>query len=951
MKFLKITLLLLLFLEGIYAQSLFKEKKLAHDITSFSNYNYQIYLGTDKGVFYYHMKAVPMKGAPLLKVSPLGNEAFFVGNGKLHKFNTSTFKILDVEKIDIKDVVWTSIESNNEGSRYFLNDSNGKLYSFNANDKKLAVTPIPIDFFVSQMSWHNNLNKLLLVDDLYLQYFDPMQNKFDARIKLNSLITAVHVNEKEFKVLVGLTNGKLVVLDQGLSKVIHETRISNTAITSVLADPLDHYLYIGDADGVLYTYDLLKKEVLSTKKTHHKNLKSAIVFDPVKAKKFILTTGLDKKMKIHTITDLIPNYDRIVSEKLTIEKEYFLKVRKGESAVAYDTRVSGSNLKKLFENSRTRLYDSIAATKLESKPSFNMENDSLGFNIQPFPLVKVKLFQKIKDFNSLHVSDVHYMLKSDNSFAIKSFEIESPLGDRIKYSSDKEEMRAYEEEVSIALSKEIAKKEVEFKNSLETVVTDLRADGKLNDVALSVDSVLKKEKNDLGEDELNLHVTFLSQGVKAKIERETADYQSGKYDIFDSEAATTLVGFFIKSCGEKLKDYLTNDRKITFKITGATDKSQIGNALPYKDEYGVFRNFPYYFQNQLSGLTLNKETGIKENSQLGFLRTYAVRNFIENYSDVFEATKRKYIHYSEEADDYGPEYRKIKIEVVIHKVANAKATDTRVANKTDTPLSPVDVNIPQGVKTDGYALVIGNEDYASFQRNINKESNVPFAIRDAEVFKNYLHTMYGMPLENIDFLQNATFGEMSQAISRLERLMELDGENKDIVIYYSGHGMPEEQSKKPYLIPVDINGNNVSQGVDLKGFMKRLNDKPHGKISLIIDACFSGLGKNKPLVGLKGITIKPINPELGDNMILLSSSSGNESSVVDAQNMHGLFTYHLLEVLKDAKGVISIQDLYNVLRKKVGISAIKKLDKKQTPSVLIGKNIQEHIQTMQLIGG
>ena len=210
--------------------------------------------------------------------------------------------------------------------------------------------------------------------------------------------------------------------------------------------------------------------------------------------------------------------------------------------------------------------------------------------------------------------------------------------------------------------------------------------------------------------------------------------------------------------------------------------------------------------------------------------------------------------------------------------------------------------------------------------------------------------MFGFEKENVDFLRNATYGEMSQAISRLERLMDLDGDGKDIVVFYSGHGMPEENTKEPYLIPVDINGMNVSQGISLKDLMKRLSERPHGNITLVIDACFSGLGKVEPLSSVKGITVVPVNPELGENMLLLSSSSGNESSVVDDKNQHGLFTYHLLKILKETQGEIPVYELYERLKKEVGLSAIKNLDKVQTPSILIGNKLKEKLATKSLIG-
>ena len=179
--------------------------------------------------------------------------------------------------------------------------------------------------------------------------------------------------------------------------------------------------------------------------------------------------------------------------------------------------------------------------------------------------------------------------------------------------------------------------------------------------------------------------------------------------------------------------------------------------------------------------------------------------------------------------------------------------------------------------------------------------------------------------------------------------MVLDGEDSEIIVFYSGHGMPDEQTKEPYLIPVDISGLNVNQGISLKELMTRLNNKPHRKIDFIIDACFSGLGKSKPLAEVKGISVVPVNPELGDNMILISSSSSNESSVVDDDNKHGLFTYHLLKILKESEGKSDIQTLFDKLSKDVGLSAIRKYNKVQTPSILLGKNINASKSTTRLI--
>jgi hypothetical protein len=101
---------------------------------------------------------------------------------------------------------------------------------------------------------------------------------------------------------------------------------------------------------------------------------------------------------------------------------------------------------------------------------------------------------------------------------------------------------------------------------------------------------------------------------------------------------------------------------------------------------------------------------------------------------------------------------------------------------------------------------------------------------------------------------------------------------------------------------------------------------------------------------LKGIVVTLVNPELGPNMILMTSSSGNVSYIVDDQNQQGVFTYHLLKRLQEAKSEISIDALFNLLRKDVALTTIKKLNKIQTPSIFIRKDIDQKVKMMLLSG-
>ena len=82
-----------------------------------------------------------------------------------------------------------------------------------------------------------------------------------------------------------------------------------------------------------------------------------------------------------------------------------------------------------------------------------------------------------------------------------------------------------------------------------------------------------------------------------------------------------------------------------------------------------------------------------------------------------------------------------------------------------------------------------------------------------------------------------------------------------------------------------------------------------------------------------------MNPNIGDKMILYSSSSGEETSLTDDKNQHGLFTYHFLKILKDNEGDISSKELFDLVRDRVGKKSILDFNKPQTPEIIFGNKI------------
>ena len=121
----------------------------------------------------------------------------------------------------------------------------------------------------------------------------------------------------------------------------------------------------------------------------------------------------------------------------------------------------------------------------------------------------------------------------------------------------------------------------------------------------------------------------------------------------------------------------------------------------------------------------------------------------------------------------------------------------------------------------------------------------------------------------------------------------------------------------------------------------QLTQFPHKKVTVFLDACFSGGARNQALVAMKGIKIKPKESYLTGNLVVFASSSGEESSNVYRDKQHGLYTYFLLKKLQETKGMITYQELAEYLTKKVALESVVSLNKKQTPQTSSSPVVQD----------
>ncbi|MFA6400335.1 MAG: caspase family protein [Salinivirgaceae bacterium] len=261
-----------------------------------------------------------------------------------------------------------------------------------------------------------------------------------------------------------------------------------------------------------------------------------------------------------------------------------------------------------------------------------------------------------------------------------------------------------------------------------------------------------------------------------------------------------------------------------------------------------------------------------------------------------------------------------------------------------TTPSDVDIDIPIGSSSrpNTYALIIGNEDYSSYQTNLKAEVNVQFAENDARIFKEYCVKTLGIPDKNSILLINATGSKMLQNLDLISKISKATNGKAEIIFYYAGHGLPDEQTKEPYLVPVDVSGSDLKYAVSLAEVYKKLTENKAVKVTVFIDACFSGGARNESLVALRGVKIRPKEKVVGNNLLVFTSSSGDESSASYKDKQHGLFTYYLLKKLQDSQGNCSYEELEEYLKKEISLNSLLINKKQQTPQIIGSPDVLEN---------
>lgn len=275
---------------------------------------------------------------------------------------------------------------------------------------------------------------------------------------------------------------------------------------------------------------------------------------------------------------------------------------------------------------------------------------------------------------------------------------------------------------------------------------------------------------------------------------------------------------------------------------------------------------------------------------------------------------------------------------------NPRGNQVIAAKNMKVGLADVDLKIPDthSVNDNTFALIITNENYKFV-------SQVPYAINDGKIFEEYCIKTLGLPKEHIHRAEDATFGMVMGEMDWITNIAKVYKGKARIMVYYAGHGIPDESTRDAYLLPVDGTGSNTSTAIKLSSIYSRLNDNPTESTVVFLDACFSGAQRNgQMLAQARGVAIKAKAEKPSGNMVVFSAASGDETAYPYDEKGHGMFSYFLLKKLQETRGEATLGQLAAYISENVSQQAIIQNAKSQTPTVVPSADLGDRWMNIKL---
>ena len=211
------------------------------------------------------------------------------------------------------------------------------------------------------------------------------------------------------------------------------------------------------------------------------------------------------------------------------------------------------------------------------------------------------------------------------------------------------------------------------------------------------------------------------------------------------------------------------------------------------------------------------------------------------------------------------------------------------------------------VQENTFAIIISVQNYFGFVS--------PFAANDSRTFRLYCEKTLGIPQNNITYLEDATLNNIHSAMTRIQDLADAYEGDASIIFYFAGQGA-SDNAGNPYLMPSDAALDMISStGYSVEKLYSELGKLNIQSAIVLLDAGFNNENRDgEKIPNGSNNNIKTKNVPITGNVVSITATSIGESAHVYKEKGHGIFTYFLCKKIKENKGIVDLQTLYEYLK-------------------------------------
>ncbi len=510
------------------------------------------------------------------------------------------------------------------------------------------------------------------------------------------------------------------------------------------------------------------------------------------------------------------------------------------------------------------------------------------------------------------------------------------------------------------LQQDVARRQAVMQQKAKDVLLSLPNNEKLYDEGdVTIQTSLTEENGGTGKLSYNFVISYNCKHVDG----QTDDYPAGAYNYTESNACRAICTLTKQFIENDLRDIFTNGKQLQIRITSTTDATAV-SEVPYKGEYGDFRYFQVFYNDQPTRISVNQTEGIVNNAQLAFLRGQSVKEYLESAVDNLRNTVNTYEFYTKSYEMTGSQYRRCSIDITVSDAFSDRVKTMLATLEEEDP--NVDINIPVTPtdNTSTFVLIIANDKYDTLF------PNMPYVANDANIFREYCVKTLGVPERQVKLMQNVNKAKIETiGVKWLQDLMKVTRGKGKIIVYYAGYGVLDANNA-PYILPSDacipVKGSAlgkeplskknrkllVEQGLAVSDLCTMLSSVQAQAVTLFLDANFNGVQRDgeylfpedeKKCGSKKAKKTKALR--IRGDVVVFCSSDFTATSYAFKEQEHGFFTYFLLKELKKSKGNLSYDDMFTNVKEAVSFeSSLQGLQ--QIPAMTPGGKTKDTWTTM-----